>query len=72
MKIKFEELKVFLKEHWRLELRRADPTLKGRCRCGGAWKSGFIIEGILPGYRHSTYRFRTLKEIARRSKYKIK
>lgn len=59
----FEEVRKWAQDYWGLTFMRNDPRNRGWW--SGCWKSGYSVEGPIPGYCHSWRRFNTIAEAAR-------
>jgi len=66
-RINVEALKAFCKHHWGLHLSKCSSEGKGRQL--GSWKSGWELSGIFPGLGYRWRRFKTLKDVARATKF---
>jgi hypothetical protein len=63
-----DRLAAWLRDEFGLTLHRCSPERAiGRVR--GSWKTGWAVEGSLPGFTHSWYRFRSLRAVAQRFRF---
>lgn len=62
MRVKFSELAGWLQDYYGLKLEKCDPDSRGRF--SSEWKTGWMISGSFPGYKHGWQHYPTLKSVA--------
>ena len=64
----FLKLREWIWREWGVTLERCGGE-RSIARYVGAWKTGWMLSGSLPGYSHTCRRFDTLKQVARHTGY---